>query len=216
MEIKILHAEVQTLSRIRFKEILLKKQSLISYQEALHSKHLFEQIESSLPHVLIINYNEGVNFSETDIFKVRIDYPEIKILVVSSDNLSSRIKAVMQSGVAGYIFSDAEEIEIVNAVFSVVRGEKVISDKVVEALINEPNLSKKEWLKEKGISQRESEIIKLLALGSTNKQIADQLGLSHHTVHTHRRNIMKKLNIRTISELTLFAVKTRLIESNNY
>ena len=102
------------------------------------------------------------------------------------------------------------------AVALLVRGEKVISDKVVEALINEPNLSKKEWLKEKGISHRETEIIKLLALGSTNKLIADQLGLSHHTVHTHRRNIMKKLDIKTISELTLFAVKARLIESNNY
>lgn len=216
MGIKILHAEVQTLSRNRLKEILLKKQPLISFHEALDSKDLFQKIKFLSPDVLVINYNEGTNFSEADIFKVRLDYPEIKILAFSSDNLSSRIKAVMQSGVDGYIFSDAGENEIVDAIFAIARSEKVIPDRVVEALINEPNLSKKEWLKEKGISERECEIIKLLALGSTNKIIADQLGLSHHTIHTHRRNIMKKLSIKTISELTLFAVKTRLIEGNNY
>ena len=214
MSITILHAEFQTLSRIRLKEILLKTDVQISYKETLNSKDLFQKIKIQPPDVLIINYYEGATFCETDIFRIRTDYPEIKILVLSSDNLNSRVKAVIQSGIGGYVFSDAGEQEIVNAVFAVARGEKIISNKVIDVIINEPNSLKKEWLEEKGISQREIEIIKMLAFGSTNKLIANQLNLSHHTVHSHRRNIMKKLNLKTISELTLFAFKSGLIEDN--
>ncbi len=214
MRINILHAEFQTLSRIRLKEILLKTAVAVSYSETLNSKDLFQRIKILPPDVLIINYYEGSTFCEADIFRIRTDYPEIKILVLSSDNLNSRVKAVIQSGIGGYVFSDAGEQEIINAVFAVARGEKIISNKVIDVIINEPNALKKEWIEEKGISQREIEIIKMLAFGSTNKLIASQLNLSHHTVHTHRRNIMKKLNLKTISELTLFAFKSGLIEDN--
>ena len=214
MRINILHAEFQTLSRIRLKEILLKTAVAVSYSETLNSKDLFQRIKILPPDVLIINYYEGSTFCEADIFRIRTDYPEIKILVLSSDNLNSRVKAVIQSGIGGYVFSDAGEQEIINAVFAVARGEKIISNKVIDVIINEPNALKKEWIEEKGISQRVIEIIKMLAFGSTNKLIASQLNLSHHTVHTHRRNIMKKLNLKTISELTLFAFKSGLIEDN--
>lgn len=214
MRINILHAEFQTLSRIRLKEILLKTAVAVSYSETLNSKDLFQRIKILPPDVLIINYYEGSTFCEADIFRIRTDYPEIKILVLSSDNLNSRVKAVIQSGIGGYVFSDAGEQEIINAVFAVARGEKIISNKVIDVIINEPNALKKEWIEEKGVSQREIEIIKMLAFGSTNKLIASQLNLSHHTVHTHRRNIMKKLNLKTISELTLFAFKSGLIEDN--
>lgn len=214
MRINILHAEFQTLSRIRLKEILLKTAVAVSYSETLNSKDLFQRIKVLPPDVIVINYYEGSTFCEADIFRIRTDYPEIKILVLSSDNLNSRVKAVIQSGIGGYVFSDAGEQEIINAVFAVARGEKIISNKVIDVIINEPNALKKEWVEEKGISQREIEIIKMLAFGSTNKLIASQLNLSHHTVHTHRRNIMKKLNLKTISELTLFAFKSGLIEDN--
>ncbi len=212
-KISILHAETQTLARIRLEELLSTQDTIIQYQSVSNRRDLLKNISSLMPDVLVFNYGEVVSFSIADLFKIRHDFPQIKILVLSCDNNHSRVKSIMQSGVSGYVFSNVDEQEIIDAVFAVSRGEVVISDEVLEVLINTHQASTNSLLKQSGLTTRQGEIIDLLTKGFTNKQVADNLELSHHTVHTHRRNIMKKLEVKTISELTLYAVKNGLINS---
>lgn len=107
---------------------------------------------------------------------------------------------------------------MINAVFAITKGEKFFCNKIIDAILQKHLYQNGEPLEEDcaptSLSPREIEITCLIAeKGFTNKEIAKQLFLSIHTVHTHRKNIMKKLGIRSASELVRYAISTGIIKN---
>src|SRR5690606_10276647 len=117
-------------------------------------------------------------------------------------------------GAHGYLTYECDEDEIIHAVFALKKGEKFYCNKVLDIVLNK-HLYKKEneSCEPTSLSERETQIVKLLARGQTNKQVAEKLIISPHTVHTYRKNIMKKIGVRSISELTIYCVSIGLIEA---
>ena len=120
-----------------------------------------------------------------------------------------KITMAIQAGANGYILKKAKKAELENAILTIARGEKYFADEILQILkIQEPiqeNLPS-------GITQREIEILKLIANEFSSQQIASQLNISLNTVESHRKNIYQKLNIKNLAGAIRFALQNHLIE----
>ncbi|MBU3927126.1 MAG: response regulator transcription factor [Bacteroidetes bacterium] len=141
------------------------------------------------------------------------NYEATKVIILSMHGEKALVKELLKMGVDGYLLKNASKDELLNAIKIVAAGDRYFSSDVTVSLLNnEPANSKtltKSGLK---LTVREIEILKLIAEGFTNKEIGEQLFISHRTVDTHRTNLMKKLNINNVAGLISFAIKNDIIQ----
>lgn len=175
-----------------------------------------------------INYLDN-NYNEIDVVLMDIDMPEmngidatkvisnsfenIKVLVLSVHNEEPYIKSVIDAGAYGYALKDADTNEIISAIETIASGKKYFSSEVSNIMINSlMNKQKEQTVETDGLSEREIDVIKLVACGATNKEVSDKLFISSRTVETHRRNIMDKLGLNNIAELIKYAIKRGYVD----
>ena len=137
--------------------------------------------------------------------------PAIKIIILSMLNDIAYIKELVSIGIDGYLLKNCDKRTFVTAINAVARGNTFF-DETIKKVIDSGYKADFSVNENKVVlSEREIEIVRMIALGMTSKQIADELFLSPHTVQTHRKNINFKLQISNPVELTLFAKKQGLI-----
>lgn len=138
-------------------------------------------------------------------------YPEIKIIILSMHNEKGIIKKIMKEGADGYLVKNSASTEVVDAVNHVLNNGKYFSEDVLD-IIEGKNSSNETVGIINQLTEREIEIIELVASGLTNKEIAEKLFISHRTVDTHRTNVMKKVNVTNVAGLIRFAFSHNLIQ----
>lgn len=143
---------------------------------------------------------------------IKEKYKEIKIIAITMHDEQSFIIDMYKSGADGYVLKESGSEDLLKAIETVAQGKSYFTNDVSVKLINSlvDNSSK---LTKPFISIRESDIIKLVAQGLRNKQIGETLCISNRTVESHRRNILKKLNLKNTVELINYAFKEGLINS---
>jgi DNA-binding NarL/FixJ family response regulator len=175
---------------------------------------LSEKLLLTQPQVLILDYTSE-SFCLDNIAVVREQYPAVNMLAIT--NLADRLafSRALQSGLISHLLKDCGKEEIIEAIHSTAEGKQFLCGKIVECMLKENaerlltrSAASCEGLK---ISMRETEIIQLIAGGFSNKQIAEKLFLSIHTVTTHRKNIMNKLGVNNTAALMMFAVREHLL-----
>jgi DNA-binding NarL/FixJ family response regulator len=132
---------------------------------------------------------------------------KVIFLTMYKDTLMAR--KALQSGASGYILKDNAFSDLLYAISTVSSGGTFISPSVSRSFVNASDTEDKE---SQYLTLRESEVLKLIASGLTNKQIADKLFISIKTVETHRKNIMQKLDVHTIADLVKYTIKTGLLD----
>jgi DNA-binding NarL/FixJ family response regulator len=139
---------------------------------------------------------------------------QTKIVVLSTDGARHYIRAALAAGADGYLLKDASRAELVLAIDTVLSGKSFISP---SALVNIIDEAQERGARRAGaapavntLSARQHEVLKLIAEGARNRQIAEQLGISVKTVEKHRANLMQKLNLHNTAALTTFAIENRL------
>jgi DNA-binding NarL/FixJ family response regulator len=137
------------------------------------------------------------------------EIPEIKILVLTSFNRSAYVRQMLKSKVAGYILKESGREELLKAIRTIMSGEKYFSQKVMMTVIDDLQGPKPGSIQ---LSDREIEIIKYIASELTSVQIAEKLNISPHTVETHRKNILLKLDLKNTAGLVKYAFKKGLID----
>jgi len=141
--------------------------------------------------------------------------PETGILILTMHERGEYVLEAVRAGALAYVLKDAGPAELRDAVRAVHRGEEFFSPQVAAtmsaALRSELAREHQEGLVE-GLSPREREVLTLVASGNTNKEIGAALGISPRTVESHRESLVRKLRIRTVAELTRFAVETGLVD----
>ncbi|MEN8224389.1 MAG: response regulator transcription factor [Bacteroidota bacterium] len=135
------------------------------------------------------------------------EQPGIKVLALTQHEENEYVVEMLKSGGAGYLLKNSTKNEFVEAIESVLSGNKAFSKKISDQLINgllddDTNESEEE---EVPLTKREIEIIRKIASDMSNQQIADELHISLRTVETHRRNLMQKLNVKTVVALLKYA-----------
>ncbi|HEY1113624.1 MAG TPA: response regulator transcription factor [Chitinophagaceae bacterium] len=138
--------------------------------------------------------------------------PQVRVIAFSSYDDTHYIRQVLRSGASGYLLKDAGQQTIVNALAAVVRGEQVIDESVKKLLLQESITGQRRSIYEVPLTKREKEILKLVAEGLSNQQIADQLFISLRTVETHRFNLTQKLEVKNAAGLVKEAIRRGLTE----
>ncbi len=144
-------------------------------------------------------------------------HPEIKIIILTRHNNEEYLFELLKFNIDSYILKDNASEELIHAINEVTEGNAYFSSRITKAIINNYSVMKKDpQLKsskgENLLSPREKEILKMIAEGMTNKEIASTLFISEYTVKAHKTNIMKKLDIHKTNGLIKYAIKTGLIE----
>jgi DNA-binding NarL/FixJ family response regulator len=122
-------------------------------------------------------------------------------------NEAGMIKSLIDLGANGYMLKSCSQDELVDAIRKVAGGQSYFSTDVTMALLKPANPEQKTEI----LTERETEILKLIAAGFSNKETGDMLFISHRTVDTHRTNLMKKLGVSNIAGLISYAIKNGII-----
>ena len=215
-KINLLIADPNTLTREGLKALLSKKTGVEIVGEASQMADLLPLLETEEPDILVIDYDVPGCFQIGDIADIRVKYPKTDIMVVTGNQNRDDILQILGLQVEVYLLKECDENELISALSACARGEKFfcgrIMDTILESAIRSVSAPQTETCNPIQLTEREVEVIRLIGNGNTTKDIATQLFLSFHTVTTHRKNIFKKLRIRTASELTVYAVQNGIIE----
>lgn len=157
--------------------------------------------------LLITDYNLPDDDGLTLVRRVKQKHPEIKIIVLSMHDEAHLIKEILKEGVDGYILKKDSHEELVNAVRAVKSGKVYLSSDVNSMLMKSLNGNDEKRL----LTDREREILKLIAKEFTNKEMAEELFISERTVETHRKNIFRKTGTNNLVGLIKFAYANNLI-----
>lgn len=220
-KIKILVADNSYLIREGFRSVIDDNNDFKLVGEAEKAEDINEKIMLYRPDILVIDYTSNY-FNINDIAHVNKQYPVVKILAVTNPQNKEIISKAIECGVLSHLLKDCGKEEITEALYVTARGEKFFCGKIIDTVMKENSFSSPLKFSERvscegiKLSNREIEIVRLVAEGLTNKQIADKLFLSTHTVTTHRKNIMSKLGINNTAGLVMFAIKENLVGPNKF
>ncbi len=142
--------------------------------------------------------------------KIKEQFPNVKIIMLTMHDEKAMIKNLLEIGADGYLLKNSSLAELHTAIESVYIGKQFLSEDVNSALMA-PDVDKSGALSE--LTDREIEIIKLIAEGLSNKEIADKLFISHRTVDTHRTNMMNKLGLHNVAGIVRFAISNGLTDN---
>ncbi|MCB9274342.1 MAG: response regulator transcription factor [Lewinellaceae bacterium] len=213
--ISIVLADAQYLIRLGLRHLLSGSAIFRIAGEAKDEAELMELLATSRPRVAILDYNQPGAFSIHTVKRIRAAHPETHLLVISADESKEHIFQILELGVNSFLTKSCDEQEIIDAINASARGEKFFCTKILDYLL-ERTFSKgpESSCAATPLTAREIEVVKLIARGLIAKEIAGELNLSPHTIYTHRKKIMKKLQLNSASELVLYAVHTGLIKAD--
>lgn len=216
----VILADSNDLVRVGIRTILNSNGGFKIVGEARDKKELLEQIKNFPATVVVIDYTSA-GFDIDVIPKITALDKNVKILAITPEQSAQTLVDALRSGVISYVKKDCDLGEIINAVEETGRGNKFFCGKILETIqrasIDVNDIDFESFSCEPVIlSERENEIIVLIAEGLTNGQIAEQLFLSNHTINTHRKNIMAKLGVKNTAGIVMYAVKTDLISPNKF
>ena len=168
------------------------------------------------------NPDEEISLVITDISMPNMDgitlnklikekHPQIKTLIVSMLCDANKIEELIKDDVDGYVPKNAEKTEFLNAIKEIIQGKKYFSKEIMDFYMESTFTKKRE--QEIKLTDREIDVIKLIAQEYTTQEIADQLFLSKHTIESYRKNLISKLNVRNLAGLTKYALKMGYIEA---
>ena len=216
----IILADSNELIRLGLRAIISSNSSWKIVGEARNNEELQEIIESFGEAVVLIDYS-AAGFDISVIPKILNSNKNVKFVAVTPEQSAQTLVDALRSGVTSYVKKDCEISEIVNSLEETFNGNKFFCGQILETIqranIDVNDIDFDSFTCEPVVlSERENEIIILIAEGNTNPQIADQLFLSSHTVNTHRKNIMGKLGVKNTAGIVMYAVKTNLVSPNKF
>jgi len=211
---RIVIAEDHTILREGLRSLLSSSPDFEIVGEAEDGREAIRCVEKLKPHLVLTDLSMPRMNGMDAIREIKRRSPETKILVLTVHKTEEYILTTLQAGADGYLLKDSTHAELLMAVRHVLSGKHYISpgisDKVLEGYL-EGRKTLKTRTSWETLTQREREILKLIAEGYKNKEIADDLCISVKTVEKHRANIMEKLNLHNVQALTTYAIEKGLV-----
>jgi len=217
--INLILADSNELIRIGLRTIF-KSGNVQILGEAESNEELLSQIKTFSPNIILIDYTSK-GFSIDVIPTVLNTYPNLKFVAITPDQSAQTLIHAIKSGIMSYVKKDCSLNEIVDAVNETHAGNKFFCGQILDTIQNEginvDEISEFKFSCEPiTLSEREIEVITMIAEGLTNIEISEKLFLSKHTVNTHRKNIMAKLGVKNTAGIVMFAVKQKYTTPNKY
>ncbi|MEW6046079.1 MAG: response regulator transcription factor [Bacillota bacterium] len=210
--IRVVVADDHTIVREGLVMILRSAPDIDVVGEASDAEQAIAMVEKLQPHVVLMDISmPGISGLEA-IRHIRRNFPQVKVIALTIHETEDYIVHALRAGVHGYLVKRAAAQELLSAIRAVIRGESYLHPAIVKVVLNDYLQRLEHGQEEPVLTEREREIVRLIAEGYKNREIAQRLNISLKTVETHRANIMQKLNISDRVQLVRFAIRTRLIE----
>jgi DNA-binding NarL/FixJ family response regulator len=209
--VKVLLADDHAIMREGLRAILDKRADVTVVAEAADGHEAVGLAKSMKPEVVVMDVTmpnlNGVEATR----QIMAASPDTKVIGLSMNSDPRYVIAMFSAGASGYILKNAASEELMRAIDAVLEGQKYVSPLVGEVVVTSAVESSRLRLVEKTeLSAREREVLQLLAEGATSKEIATRLGVATSTVESHRRQIAEKLGLRSVAELTKYAIREGL------
>jgi len=214
-KIEIIIADNQALTREGLKSIFESIQCYKITSFVSTKNELFGHLKQNPPSVLIIDPDHLVNFTLSHFQDINSFYSISNILVLTSNNNKENTLNILASGITHFLIKTCTIDDLFNSLDAITKNEDFLCKHAIEVLLNKNTIDQNKE-KEVHLTKKEIEIIRLVAQGLTTKDISAKLFLSVHTINTHRRNILKKLNFNNTSELVLYAVRRGITDVLEY
>lgn len=209
MGIKIILADDHKIIREGLKALLEKQEGMEVIAEAQDGISTVRLTKRLLPDIVIMDIGmpdmNGIDATRSIISETQ----GVKIIALSIHSDRRFVLEMLKAGASGYLLKDSAFEELALAINTVISGQPYLSPKITDVVIKEyiHTIPKNEESAFTTLSKREREVLQLIAEGKSTKQIASYLNVSVKTIETHRQQIMEKLNIHSIAELTKYAIK---------
>jgi len=212
MSIRILLADDHKITRQGLRSLLEKQPDMEVVAEAEEGRTAVRLVRELVPNVVIMDVTmPGLNGMEAT-RQIVGEFPNVKIIALSMHSDSLFVTEMLRSGASGYLLKDCAFEELERAIRTVVADKTFLSPTISGVVVDDylHRLSKADFSDSEVLTNREREVLQLMAEGKSTKQIALRLHISVKTVETHRRQIMNKLDIHTVAELTKYAIRKGL------
>lgn len=213
-QIRILLVDDHTVMRSGLKLLLEREPDFLVIGEAADGRAAIQLAESTSPDVVVMDVAMPVLNGIDAAARITSSKPKAAVIVLSMHSDESYVLRALKSGVKGYLLKDSAESDLIAAIRHVMTGKTFFSPAISNMLVQDYIRE----IRQRGVedsyellTSRERELLQLMAEGRTAKEIAADLNLSAHTIDTHRANIMRKLNVNSISELILYAMRKGII-----
>jgi DNA-binding NarL/FixJ family response regulator len=216
--IRVLIADDQALFRRGLYVVLGTEENIEVVAEAEDGEQAIVKAEEMAPDVVLMDVRmPRVNGIEAA-SRIRETLPSTKILMLTVSDEEDDLYEAIKAGANGYLLKEISVEEVASAIRAVVQGQSLISPSMASKLLNEFNslsrqaADRREQLPAPVLTARELEVLKLVARGMSNRDVADQLYISENTVKNHVRNILEKLHLHSRMEAVMYAVRKRLLD----
>ena len=209
---RVLIADDQTLFRTGLARLLDEDPRVEVVGQAVDGADVVKRAAALHPDVILMDLKMP-NLDGTEATRrIVAEHPEIKVLILSTFDADSYVLQALRAGASGYVLKDSQPDAIVSSILAVINGERVMANAVANRVLDmlTGTTSPKQFYD--GLTAREVEILKLLAAGQANKQIARRLQISEKTVRNHVSHMYEKLHIYDRSQAVLYAVRKGLVE----
>jgi DNA-binding NarL/FixJ family response regulator len=209
--IRIIIVDDHAVVRRGLKQILDETLDLVVADEASSGFELLEKVKKTKFDVVLLDISmPGIDGLDT-LKELKIIKPELPVLIFTVYPEDQYAVRVLKAGASGYINKETEPDKLIDAIRKVARGGKYISPYLAELLAFNLDMAGKQPLHEK-LSDREFQVMLMVAKGKKVKDIAEQLSLSINTINTYRNRILEKMDMKSNVEITHYAIKNQLID----
>jgi two-component system response regulator NreC len=208
--IRVVIADDHSVVRRGLRQVLDAEEGFEVVAEASDLEGARRYVRGPRPDVLILDLNLPEGLSLGAIPDIRAESPETQIVVLTMQNEPAYARQALSAGALGYVLKEAAESELVEAVRRAAAGDMYLNPRLGARVAAEPPPGPPD-----GLSAREAEVLRMIALGHTNSEIGDELYLSVRTVETHRAHIQQKLRLGSRAELVRYALDHKLIRAED-
>ena len=212
MAIRIMITDDHSLIREGLKNLLELEGDIEVVAEAENGIECLDKLDDVNPDVLLHDINMPKMNGLEVLQNLKERKSKVKVLVLTVHNETEYLMKAVDIGINGYVLKDSESSELKKAIFAIAEGENYIQPSLIPALNNKMIEKNEDELKIDSLTKREVQVLKELAVGKFNRDIAKEMEISERTVKNHISSIFKKLDVTDRTQAAVFAIKNNLIQ----
>ena len=209
-QIRVLVVDDHAIVRKGVNALLEEVENIVVIGEASNGKEAVDQAESLKPDVILMDLEMPIMDGVEAISRITSRQDNIRIIALTSFATDDKVFPAFKNGALGYVLKDSEPENLIKAIRQVHLGEPSLDPRIARKVLNELSLPSKQPVSPDPLTKREVEVLRLVARGLSNQEIADQLTIAEVTVRTHVSHILSKLHLANRVQVTLYALREDL------